>query len=112
VLELGLVGVEEADDAARVGAAVVLEGDGALDEALVEVVLEAVGHVPGVFPDFVGFEELVLVEELDAVEVELAFFGHGEFRVQSSEFRVRSSEFRVQSSGSEAVGLRFLNSEL
>ena len=65
--------------AAGVGPAVVLQCDGALDHALVELVLGAVGLVPDVFPHLVGLEELVLVEEGDAVEVEFLFEvgGHG-----------------------------------
>ena len=51
-----------------------LEGDGALDYPMVEVALEPERCMPDVFPGFVGVEELVLVEERDAVVVELAFF--------------------------------------
>jgi hypothetical protein len=48
--------------AARIGATIMLQRHGTLDQPLIEVVLEPVRGVPDVLPDLVGLEKLVLVE--------------------------------------------------
>src|SRR5688572_26189160 len=72
VNKLLVVALVQAQHPARIRSAVVLQRDRALDHPLVERVLQAVRHVPDVFPHLVGLEELVLVEERDAVVVQLA----------------------------------------
>jgi len=69
-----------------------------LNHPLIKIMLQPIGHVPDVFPGFVGLEELVGVKELDALVVEFALEGggHGE-KVDRSQKTEDSRKFQESS---------------
>src|SRR5205809_524120 len=53
-----------------------------LNHPLIKLMLEPIGHVPDVFPDFVSLKEFVMVKEMDAVEVQLFLEVEGHDRIE------------------------------